>query len=648
MTIEKFPSLNRDINSILKAYWGYPDFRPLQEDIIQHAINQQDTLALLPTGGGKSICYQVPGLAMEGITLVISPLLALMKDQIEGLRSKGIKAETVNSFVSFRDTDRILDNCIYGQVKFLFVSPERLQNDLFKVRLAKMKLNLIAVDEAHCISQWGHDFRPAYRLINEIREIHPKVPVLALTASATPDVVLDIQEQLHFKNGVVIRKSFARENIRFAALELEDKRGALFRIMKKYGEGSCIVYVRNRRRAKELCDDLRHEGHSCGYYHAGLKKEEREEAQDLWLKGTTRIIVATNAFGMGIDKPDVRNVIHYDISDSLESYYQEAGRAGRDGKSSIAVQLFHLRDIQEVRIRLEKTFPSADAVKKVYQKLSDGLQLAAGSGQEETFPVDLADLSKRSELDVYGVMGALKTLEQNGYISIHEGLTTPSRIQMVCDRRQLDNLDPDRNAVSKVLFVLLRNHSGLFSSAITIREEEIALKAGMSFDQVESALSHAQDQGVLIYQARKGSSSVSYLLPRQHGKDLRLNLNEMKLRKARQTTRAEALISYFMNDVECRSVQMLNYFGESASEPCGTCDVCTRKKDLPSHEKSTWIKDMGLLKELCTAGIGMEQLKLAYPIHDPIHAQVFHWLLDKNYIRKSGDLIHWTAPLALT
>jgi ATP-dependent DNA helicase RecQ len=351
---------------------------------------------------------------------------------------------------------------------------------------------------------------------------------------------------------------------------------------------------------------------------------------------------------MGIDKADVRSVIHYDLSDSLESYYQEAGRAGRDGKSSIAVQLFHLRDIEEMRIRLEKTFPSAESVKKVYQKLSDGLGLAAGSGQEETFPVDLADLSKRSELDIYGIMGALKILEQNNYISVHEGLTTPSRIQMACDRRQLDALNPEKNAVSKLLFVLLRNHSGLFSSATTIREEELALKARMTTSQVQSALTHAQDQGILVYQQRKGTSSVTYLLPRQHGRDLRLNVKEMKLRKARQTDRAEALMTYFMNDVECRSLQMMHYFGESVSEPCGTCDVCTRKKDLSVTEKSTWSKDMELLKNLCMNGIEMEQLKADFPIHDPIHAQVFHWLFERDFLKKEGELIRWKQPLPQT
>ncbi|NNC82249.1 MAG: RecQ family ATP-dependent DNA helicase [Flavobacteriales bacterium] len=636
----------RTASEILYEHWGYASFRPLQEDIIQEASAGRDVLALLPTGGGKSICYQIPGILREGVTIVISPLIALMKDQLEGLRSKGIIAETISSQVHPSDIDRILDNCIYGGVKFLFIAPERIGNELFMTRLNRMPVALIAVDEAHCISQWGHEFRPAYRRIAEIREVCHGVPVIALTATATPEVVDDIQDQLAFKEKNVIQGSFARSNISFQVRETEDKRGVLLQEATGSSEGSGIIYVRNRRKCRELAELLRSEGIPAGYYHAGLDTATRTKAQDDWLKGTFRFMVATNAFGMGIDKSDVRMVIHFDLSDSLESYYQEAGRAGRDGRSAQAVQLFNESDMMDVRKNLARSYPQVDSVKKVYQVMSDRLGLAAGSGAESTFGVDLVQLAKQSGLGMFSTLGALKILEQNGYIHLHKGLREPSRVQLHLQQARWSELRQTDSEMGKLLQVLLRHRTNLYQSPVAINEEQLAQAAKIPVKSVELLLEQAENRGILTYHKRKGSSSVTYVLARQYDRDLRLDTRAMQEMRQRTVGRQNALFYYLKNELDCRMVQILRYFGEQSLDDCGKCDVCTKTSQGGKGQQR--IEMLLKLRDALAEEQDVESIRSTLAAQMPDHEKVLRWAVDKGYVGIEGKDIRWTGPRLAT
>jgi ATP-dependent DNA helicase RecQ len=625
---------------ILSKYWGYEGFRPLQEEIINQLLNGKDTLALLPTGGGKSICYQVPGLILDGLCIVISPLLALINDQVEGLKSKGINAATVNSQLSYRDIDRVLDNCIYGKIKFLFISPERIANELFRARLEKMKINMLAVDEAHCISQWGHDFRPAYREISQLRELLPNTPVLALTATATADVVTDIQKQLIFGNLNVIRQSFSRSNIQFISRDTEDKRGTLIAAVHGAELGAGIIYVRNRRRCKELAETVKELGLSATHYHAGLGHTSRAKAQAEWMSGKSQWIVATNAFGMGIDKADVRTVIHYDISDGIESYYQEAGRAGRDGKPSKAIQIFNASDIHDAIAKVIKSHPSVERVKDVYRVMSDTLQLAVGSGELERFGLDIAALAKRCGVGAYQTIGALKCLEQNGYIQVHQGITQPSRLQIIANRRRLGELESSGTPLGRMIHALIRSRSGLFTDITSIREEEIAQLIGLPIMEVSALLEQADRMGIIQYIPRTGSSSVTYLTGRILQRDLRLDTRLMHTLRERSMNRQQRLNQYLQNSFDCRSRQLMSYFDEISAEDCGSCDVCLKNATQEGRATTVqFIKDLrdrlsepqstDSIKELCN-----EELKL----------KTLRWAVDKGYISISEHIATWTGP----
>ena len=491
--------------SVLKKYWNFSSFRPRQEEIIRSVLNGADTLALLPTGGGKSLCFQVPTMMLDGLCLVITPLIALMKDQVEALKKKGIPAATVYSGMSRFQIEVTLDNAIAGSLKFLYISPERLATDVFRYRLQRMKICLLAVDEAHCISQWGYDFRPPYLLVSEVREILQGVPVLALTATATPAVVEDIQAKLLFKPFNALKVSFLRENLAYMVFKEENKLGRLLRIVSKV-KGSGIVYVRSRKRAAEIAQFLVRNGHSADYYHAGLEPLVREKKQDAWMANKSRIMVSTNAFGMGIDKPDVRFVIHMSLPDSPESYFQEAGRAGRDEKNAWAVQLYEQSDIMDLQQNFELSYPEIEVIRSVYQALGNYLQLPIGSGKDSSFDFDIAEFSKQYNMRPVTVFSCLKFIEREGYIVYNEDMETRSRLHIAVSKETLYRFQVENKAYDPLIKILLRTHGGgLFSEFMIFSEDDLARKLNLSGEKLIQFLRYMHSISLIHYEPRKTS-----------------------------------------------------------------------------------------------------------------------------------------------
>jgi len=575
--------------AILKRYWNYEAFRPLQESVIESVLAGQDTLALMPTGGGKSICFQVPALAKEGLCIVVTPLIALMKDQVENLRSRGIRAEAIHSGMSRREIDVTLDNCIYGPVKFLYLSPERLTSPLVQERIRHMKVNLFAIDEAHCISQWGYDFRPQYLHLVSLRTLHPDVPFLALTASATARVVDDIQEKLTFSRPNVFRSSFLRPNLAYMALEEEDKLGRTLRIIRRVG-GSGIVYVRNRRETQEVTRILLQEGVPADFYHAGLPAEERARKQDAWRDHHVRVMVATNAFGMGIDKPDVRFVVHLDVPDSLEAYYQEAGRAGRDGKKAYAVLLHHASDREQLRQRFERSFPTIDTIKQVYQQLGNYFQLAYGAGAGVTFDFDIANFCRRYKQEAITVLSALKFLERDGWITVSESVYLPSRIKFEAAPQDVYRFQVEHAIYDGLIKAILRGFGGAFDFFVPIREFELARRLGMRVQDVTDMLGYLQQTGILTYLPQREGPQLQFLQPRMDNSRLHIDRQYIEERKTIRRAQLEAVFGY-LDGQDCRSRQLAAYFGETDAGRCGSCDRCLRSDRRP-------VSDSQLMDEL--------------------------------------------------
>ena len=561
---------------ILKRYWGFDSFRPLQDEIIRSVLNGNDTLALLPTGGGKSLCFQVPAMVMEGICIVVSPLVALMKDQVEGLKEKDINAVAIYAGMGKREIDILLDNCIYGNIKFLYLSPERLLSDLVRERISYMNVNLIAVDEAHCVSQWGYDFRPPYLLVSEIRDIHPKVPVLALTATATQFVRDDIVDKLRFKNPKIFVQSFARKNLSYVVLNDEDKHKKLIDIVKNV-KGSGLVYVRNRRETSEIALFLKRNGIAADFYHAGVEKEERFKRQEDWKKNIIRVMVATNAFGMGIDKPDVRFVVHLDLPDSLEAYYQEAGRAGRDGRRSYGVLLSNKSDQMALQAKYANSFPTLDEIKKIYHYLGNYFQLAFGAGEGLSFNFDIADFCKRFNVGVIKTLAALKFLERDGYITLSENVFLQSRVLFTVGNEDVYRFQIENAGYDPLIKAILRSYGGAFDQYVKIQEAEIAKKVRMSFNDVVRLLNNLQDQGILSYLPQTDQPQLQYIRARVDLLHIDIDVKYIELRKKIQTDQINAVLAY-AGKPECRSVQLLAYFDEPDSEKCGVCDICLAEK----------------------------------------------------------------------
>ena len=566
--------MQRDIHGILHKYWGHKAFRPLQEEIIQSVLDGRDTLALMPTGGGKSVCFQVPAMSREGICIVVTPLIALMKDQVENLKARGIEAVAIFSGMRKREVDIALDNCIYGPVKFLYLSPERLMSEMVQERIRHMGVNLFAIDEAHCISQWGYDFRPPYLLLSNLRELHPEVPFLALTATATPDVVSDIQEKLVFRDGIVLKKSFYRENLAYMVLHEENKSARMLRIIRKLG-GSGIVYVRNRRETQETARFLVNEGISADFYHAGLPSEERMAKQDNWKTGHTRVIVATNAFGMGIDKADVRFVIHLEPPDSLEAYYQEAGRAGRDGKKSHAVLLYQDADLSQLTKNFEESFPSVDYIRKVYQSLGNYYQLAYGAGENLMLDFDLGEFCQRFQLEPIPVLNALKFLERDGWLAMTESVYLPSRLKIEVPPDELYRFQVENQQMDGFIKMILRAYGGAFDHYIPIREQEISRKFGLNYQGVIDRLLFLHKRQIIDYLPQTDSPQLQFLLPRVDSQHLHIDVLFINLRKKIKKNKLQAVFDYLSRD-RCRSQSLLAYFDEQDSTLCGECDICLR------------------------------------------------------------------------
>ncbi|MEX2568053.1 MAG: ATP-dependent DNA helicase RecQ [Cyclobacteriaceae bacterium] len=573
----------------LKKYFGYLDFRPLQLEIVLSIAGGKDTLALMPTGGGKSICFQVPALMQEGLCLVVSPLIALMKDQVDQLKSKGIKAIAIHSGMRKREIDTLLDNAVYGDFKFLYLSPERLKTEIFLERFKRMNVSMIAVDEAHCISQWGYDFRPPYLEISALREIHPKIPIIALTASATLDVRKDIVDNLQLKVPGIFVQSFARQNLSYSVRWAENKFEKALEILQKV-PGSAIVYVRSRKGTKETAFQLNQLGIKATFYHAGLDQALRNSRQMDWIQGRVRVMVATNAFGMGIDKPDVRLVLHLDLPENIENYYQEAGRAGRDGKKAYAVQLVQEQDLLLLKERAENSYPPIDQIKKVYQCLANYYRIAVGSSQMSSFDFDMADFTQTYQLDLKTTYNALKVMQEESLMLFSESVFMPSTLRFLVDQTKMYEIQIAYARLDPLIKLLLRMHGGeLFVNYIKIQEGKLAKLLQLPEKEVVQLLNKLDELGVTAYHARKEMPQVTFLTPRLDAGTLPLDKKRISQRREQAVSKAESIIAYVKNENICRTLVILDYFGESKEQWCNVCDICIenkKKKDRAAEIKT--------------------------------------------------------------
>ncbi len=569
------------IYEALRRWWGFDEFRPVQLEIIRSAMAGRDTLALMPTGGGKSLTYQVPTMAREGLTIVVTPLIALMKDQVDRLRSRGIRAVAIHSGLSPRQIDIALDNCVYGDVKFLYVAPERLAAESFRLRVVRMNVQLLAVDEAHCISQWGYDFRPSYLRIAELREKLPGVPVLALTASATELVAEDIMHHLHFAEPHILRSSFARPNLSYSVRRTDDKNGQLLRLLRNV-PGSGIVYMRTREGAEQIARLLCDEGVAAAAYHGGLGHAERSMRQDEWLAGKTRVMVATNAFGMGIDKADVRFVVHYSMCDSLESYYQEAGRAGRDGKRAYALLLVSPDDGARIVRRFEQEFPPLERIKDIYEAVCSHLQVGIGDGAEASFLFDLHDFCARQHLYSGTVLSALKLLQQNGYLTLTDAQENPARLMFCISRDDLYKLRVEREDVDHIIRTILRLYNGVFTEFRAVDPQEIATWSGYTPRRVLELLQRLWQLRVIRYIPSNRSPILFFNEQRLPREDLYIAPETYRRRQELMHERFEHMLAYAANETRCRSAVLESHFGGAAAPdepaPCGICDICLSRR----------------------------------------------------------------------
>ncbi|PKP00537.1 MAG: RecQ family ATP-dependent DNA helicase [Bacteroidetes bacterium HGW-Bacteroidetes-8] len=623
---------------VLKKYWSFENFRPLQEEIINSVLEDRDTLALLPTGGGKSLCFQIPALIKDGICIVISPLIALMKDQVENLRSRGIRALSVHSGMTANEVDAALDNAIFGNYKFLYLSPERARTEIFRVRASKMNISFIVVDEAHCISQWGYDFRPEYLLIKEILEVTGPLPIIALTATATPEVAKDIMDKLAFREPNLIKGRFERENLSYVVRHSEDKNGQLLKIIRSV-KGSSIVYVRERRRAEEVSAFLRSQGISADSYHAGFSSKMRTSKQDEWYNGITSVIVSTNAFGMGIDKGDVRFVCHFDIPESIEAYFQEAGRAGRDGNRSYAVLLWNSNDIRRLRQIASITFPEIDFLKEIYQKLYRYFDYSYGSGKGESARFNLLEFSSKYKLHTSTVYYAIKYLESCGYVKLTEEIDNPSRIMFIVNRDELYAIQLKNESLDSFIKSLLRLYEGLFSGYLSIDEEYIARVTRNSRAAVVSMLIRLSRMGVIGYIPGARSPLLIFLEERLEEKGLYISESEYQKRKDSFVNRTEAVIEYVNEESMCRSRYLTSYFGQREGYDCGICDICIGKRRLREGKYYLQEIERRLIEILMESPRTMEEISSMVEDESGCYLDILREMADMGGVKVDGEKI---------
>jgi ATP-dependent DNA helicase RecQ len=621
--------------ALLKKYWGFHSFRQVQAKIIESISNGNDTLGLMPTGGGKSITFQLPALAKDGICLVISPLIALMNDQVEKLKLLGIKSFAIHSGLTYHEINIALDNAVYGAYKILYVSPERILTEIFRAKVQAMNVSFITVDEAHCISQWGYDFRPSYLAISELRKFLPGAPILALTATATPDVVIDIQEKLEFRSNNVIQSSFIRENLVYFVRNTDSKMNDAVKIANSI-KGSGIIYSRSRRKVREIAEFLNAQGISCDYYHAGLSYENRSIKQKNWTSGATRIMIATNAFGMGIDKPDVRFVIHMDLPDAPEAYFQEAGRAGRDGKKAFAVLLTNNYDKSVAANRLSAAFPEISEIKRVYDAVSNYLQVPVGGGKGIAYDFNLYNFAANYKMNALITFNSLRLLEKSGYIELTDDLNNPSRILFTLNRDDLYKFQIENQKFDGFIKLLLRSYTGVFSDYTIIDEEVLSKRANISRDLVYQYLVKLSQMKAINYIPAKKTPLLIYTEERLDNKSLYISYEAYTERRNRFELRLNAMLDYAFNTTECRNNLLLKYFGQPLVDPCGECDFCKKNVNVIDDSTISNLADE-IVKLIWKEPLSLTDLaRILKAKEDDINSSV-RYLLDKELVKYEAN-----------